>query len=404
MHRTIRLATYDDIPAIMPVIDAARELMHSSGNVNQWINGYPSEEVIHADIARDGGFVVTDDERIVAYFAFLPAPEPTYEKIYDGAWLNDEPYYVIHRLASWPDVHGIWDCVLEWAFERTRTLRVDTHRDNHIMQHNILKHGFTYCGIIYLLSGDERLAYQKTISLQDQLFALQDKAYADFQSKLLPTVSRETVIGVRTPELRKMAKQVCKTPAAQEFMQALPHRYFDENQLHAFILSEDKDFNTCIANLEQFLPYVDNWATCDQLSPRCFKKHTTELLPLIRRWMKSTHTYTKRFGMGMLMRYYLDEEFKPEFLEWVASIKSNEYYIRMMQAWFFATALAKQWDATLPYIEQHRLHPWMHNKTIQKAIESYRITDEQKALLRTFRVTGKKKETPSEEDVSECAG
>lgn len=388
----------------MPVIDAARKMMHASGNVNQWINGYPSEEVIHADIARDGGFMVTDDERIVAYFAFLPAPEPTYEKIYDGAWLNDEPYYVIHRLASWPDVHGIWDCVLEWAFERTRTLRVDTHRDNHIMQHNILKRGFTYCGIIYLLSGDERLAYQKTISLQEQLFALQDKAYADFQSKLLPTVPRETVIGVRTPDLRKMAKQICKTPAAQKFLQSLPHRYFDENQLHAFILSEDKDFNTCIANLEQFLPYVDNWATCDQLSPRCFKKHTTELLSYIRKWMKSTHTYTIRFGMGMLMRYYLDGEFKPEFLEWVASIKSDEYYIRMMQAWFFATALAKQWDATLPYIEQHRLHPWMHNKTIQKAIESYRITDEQKALLRTFRVTGKKKETPSEEDVSECAG
>ena len=402
MHRTIRRSTCDDIPAIMLVIDAAREMMHSSGNVNQWINGYPSEQVIQADITHDGGFVITDDDRIVAYFAFLPAPEPTYEKIYDGAWLNDEPYYVIHRLASWPDVHGIWDSVLKWAFERTHTLRVDTHRDNRIMQHNILKHGFTYCGIIYLLSGDERLAYQKTISLQDQLFALQDKAYADFQSKLLPTVSRETEIGVRTPELRKMAKQVCKTPAAQEFMQALPHRYFDENQLHAFILSEDKDFHTCIANLEQFLPYVDNWATCDQLSPRCFKKHTTELLPFIRRWMKSTHTYTKRFGMGMLMRYYLDEEFKPEFLEWVASIKSNEYYIRMMQAWFFATALAKQWDATLPYIEQHRLHPWMHNKTIQKAIESYRITDEQKALLRTFRVTDKKKETPSEEDVSEC--
>ena len=165
-HRTIRLATFDDIPAIMTVIDAARELMHASGNMNQWINGYPSEDVIHADIDRDGGFVVTDDERIVAYFAFLPAPEPTYTKIYEGAWLNDEPYYVIHRLASWPNVHGIWDSVLAWAFERTTTLRVDTHRDNHIMQHNIIKHGFTYCGIIYLLSGDERLAYQKTISLQ----------------------------------------------------------------------------------------------------------------------------------------------------------------------------------------------------------------------------------------------
>ena len=223
------------------------------------------------------------------------------------------------------------------------------------------------------------------IEIVSQLFALQDQAYADFQSKLLPTVKRETVIGVRTPDLRKMAKQICKTPAAQEFLHSLPHRYFDENQLHAFILSEEKDFNTCIANLEQFLPYVDNWATCDQLSPRCFKKHTQELLPLIRRWMKSTHTYTIRFGMGILMRYYLDETFLPEYLQWVTSIKSNEYYIRMMQTWFFATALAKQWDATLPYIEQYRMEKDTHNKTIQKAVESYRITDEQKELLRNYR-------------------
>ena len=225
-----------------------------------------------------------------------------------------------------------------------------------------------------------------SVDITAQLFALQDKAYADFQSKLLPTVARETVIGVRTADLRKMAKQICKTPAAQEFLHSLPHCYFDENQLHAFILSEEKDFNTCIAELERFLPYVDNWATCDQLSPRCFKKHTQELLPHIRKWIKITHTYTKRFGMGMLMRYYLDGEFKPEFLEWVASIKSDEYYIRMMQAWFFATALAKQWDTTLPYIEQRRLRPWTHNKSIQKAIESYRITDEQKTLLKTLKL------------------
>ncbi len=146
------------------------------------------------------------------------------------------------------------------------------------------------------------------------LFDLQDKSYADFQSKLLPTVPRETVIGVRTPDLRKLAKQLSRNPAAKEFLQSLPHRYFDENQLHAFILSEEKDFNTCIANLEQFLPYVDNWATCDQLSPRCFKKHTQELLPLIRKWMRSRHTYTKRFGIGTLMRYFLDDTFLPTFL------------------------------------------------------------------------------------------
>ncbi len=218
-----------------------------------------------------------------------------------------------------------------------------------------------------------------------QLFALQDKAYADFQSKLLPTVPRETVIGIRTPDLRKMAKQISKTPTAQEFLHSLPHRWFDENQLHAFILSEEKDFDTCIVELELFLPCIDNWATCDQLSPRCFKKHTTELLPLIRRWMASKHTYTVRFGICTLMRYFLDDEFKPEYLEWVASIKSNEYYIRMMQAWFFATALAKQWDATLPYIVQHRLEPDTRSKTIQKAIESFRITPEQKELVRTLR-------------------
>ena len=221
-----------------------------------------------------------------------------------------------------------------------------------------------------------------SIDITDQLFALQDKAYADFQSKLLPTVQRETVIGVRTPDLRKLAKQLSRTPAAQEFLLSLPHRYFDENQLHAFVISEEKDFDTCLAELERFLPYVDNWATCDQLSPRCFKKHASELLPHIRKWMKCKRTFTIRFGIGMLMRYYLDAEFKPEYLQWVAAIQSDEYYIRMMQAWFFATALAKQWRTTLPYIEQHRLHPWTHNKTIQKAIESYRITPEQKDQLK----------------------
>ena len=224
-----------------------------------------------------------------------------------------------------------------------------------------------------------------SIDITAQLYALQDKGYADFQSKLLPTVARETVIGVRTPYLRKMAKQLCKTPVAQEFLHTLPHRYFDENQLHAFILSEEKDLDTCVAVLERFLPYVDNWATCDQLAPRCFKKHTQNLLPSIRKWLASNHTYTIRFGMGTLMRYYLDDAFRPEYLEWVASVRSEEYYIRMVQAWFFATALAKQWDATLPYIQQHRLDSATHRMTIQKAVESFRITPKQKELLKTYR-------------------
>lgn len=158
--RQIRHAIVADIPSIMPVIDAARTLMHSSGNTSQWINGYPSEEIITSDIGRHGGYVVVDNGTIVAYFAFLPAPEPTYEHIYQGSWLDEQPYSVIHRLASLPYVHGIFESVIKWALTQTRTIRADTHRDNHIMQHNLEKQGFVYCGIIYLTSGDERLAYQ----------------------------------------------------------------------------------------------------------------------------------------------------------------------------------------------------------------------------------------------------
>ena len=187
----------------MRVMEAARQIMRSSGNMHQWVNGYPSEAVITADMEQRVGYVIEEDGRVVAYFAFIPSPEPTYAYIYEGQWLDDEkPYHVIHRIGSYADVHHVFDDIMDYCFARDPNIRIDTHRDNTIMQHNILKHGFTYCGIIYLLSGDERLAYQKTISLQEQLFALQDQAYADFQSKLLPTVQRETIIGVRTPDLR----------------------------------------------------------------------------------------------------------------------------------------------------------------------------------------------------------
>ena len=224
-----------------------------------------------------------------------------------------------------------------------------------------------------------------------QLRSLRDASYGNFQAKLIPTVAPDRIIGVRTPALRQLAKQLRGTAEAEQFISQLPHTWFDENQLHAFIIAGLKPFETCIDAVERFLPHIDNWATCDQLSPKCFKKHTQELLPHICKWTKSKQTYTIRFGMGMLMRYYLDEAFRPEHLEWVASIKSNEYYIRMMQAWFFATALAKQWDATMPYIEQGRLEKDTHNKTIQKAVESYRITAEQKAMLKTMRIKSTKK-------------
>ena len=219
-----------------------------------------------------------------------------------------------------------------------------------------------------------------------KLYSLQDTKYRDFQGKLLPTVDPKTIIGVRTPDLRKLAKELAKQDDIGTFLDTLPHTWFDENQLHAFILSELKNYDRCITLVDRFLPYVDNWATSDQLSPKVFRKHKTELLSYIKSWLKSDRTYTVRFAVGMLMQHFLDDDFSPAYPKMVAAIKSDEYYINMMRAWYFATALAKQYDAIIPYIEQKKLDPWTHSKAIQKAIESYRITPEQKEYLRTFRL------------------
>jgi len=219
-------------------------------------------------------------------------------------------------------------------------------------------------------------------SVQARLFELQDLKYRDFQCRLMPTVNPDTVIGVRTPELRKLAKEFSKMPEAEKFLKILPHKYYEENNLHGFLIETIRDYNQAIEAVNAFLPYVDNWATCDLMSPKVFKRHLPELLEQIKVWIKSGRTYTIRFGIEMLMSFYLDEQFKPEYLELAADVKSQEYYVNMMIAWYFATALAKQYDAALPYIEQHRLEPWTHNKAIQKAIESYRITDEHKEYLR----------------------
>lgn len=221
--------------------------------------------------------------------------------------------------------------------------------------------------------------------IRKQLFAMQDKGYRDFQSKLIPSVEYDTVIGVRTPELRKYAKQLVKAEGIFEFLRDLPHSYFDENQLHAFIISEIKDYPTCLEETECFLPYVDNWATCDQLLPRAFKKHEKELLEVIRKWIVSEQTYTVRFAIGMLMKYFLDEYFDLEYPKMVAAIRSEEYYINMMIAWYFATALAKQYESVVPFLENQCLDIWTHNKAIQKSVESYRITKEQKEYLRSLK-------------------
>ncbi len=225
-----------------------------------------------------------------------------------------------------------------------------------------------------------------TEKIRKDLHILQDLKYRDLQVQIIPSVKPESIIGVRTPELRKMAKELAGEERIAVFLKDLPHRYFEENQLHAFILSGMKDFAACLGELERFLPYVDNWATCDQMSPRVFRKHRPELLQSIDRWIASGQTYTVRFGIGMLMEHYLDGDFNPAYPEKVATIRSGEYYVNMMTAWYFATALAKQYDAVLPFIEERRLDPWTHNKAIRKAVESCRITPEQKEYLKLLKI------------------
>lgn len=223
------------------------------------------------------------------------------------------------------------------------------------------------------------------MNILDELLKLQDKEYAEFQSKLTPTISKEKFIGVRVPEVRKLAKKCVNQPEAIEFLDTLPHEYYDENMLHGLLISEIKDYKKCIEEVDKFLPYVDNWAVCDIMSPKIFKKYKEELLEKIKEWSKSNETYTCRFGIEMLMSHFLDDDFKKEYLEIPAAVHSEEYYVMMIVAWFFATALAKQWDDTIKYIEENRLDKWIHNKTIQKARESYRITDEQKEYLKSLK-------------------
>ena len=221
--------------------------------------------------------------------------------------------------------------------------------------------------------------------LQNRLFELSDAEYAAFQSKLTPNIAPDKFIGVRVPALREFAKEFSKSPECAKFLNTLPHEYYDENLLHSILLEKVKDYKGCMELVENFLPYVDNWAVCDTLRPKVFAKHRAELLPKLREWIASDKTYTCRFGIDMLMTHYLDDAFLPEYPELVAAVRSDEYYVRMMAAWYFATALAKQWDAVIPYIENRRLDKWTHNKAIQKAIESYRITPEQKIYLKSMK-------------------
>ena len=224
------------------------------------------------------------------------------------------------------------------------------------------------------------------MSIRETLFSLRDEKFAAFQARLIPNVAPERIIGVRTPALRKLAKTLRGSGEAEEFLKALPHDFFEENNLHAFLLCEMKDFDACVQAVEDFLPYVDNWATCDQMSPGVFRKNKQALLPYIRCWIASERCYTRRFGTGMLMSHFLDEDFREEYLRLVSDKRSEEYYVNMMIAWYFATALAKQYEAALPYLENRRLAPWVHNKAIQKAVESFRVSDGHKACLRALKI------------------
>ena len=220
------------------------------------------------------------------------------------------------------------------------------------------------------------------MNIKEELLKLKDEKYKEFHAKLMPTINPDTIIGIRVPVLRAFSKTIQDT---EDFFSHLPHEYFEENNLHGFLIEKISDFDECIKELEKFLPYVDNWATCDMMRPKVFKKNTDKLVLKIKEWLKSEHTYTVRFGIEMLMVYFLDEKFDEKYLGWVSKIKSDEYYINMMIAWYFATALAKQYETAVKYIEKNKLPLWVHNKTIQKAVESYRISNNVKDYLKTYR-------------------
>ena len=225
-----------------------------------------------------------------------------------------------------------------------------------------------------------------TNEIRERLFELADEKYREIEIKTTTSVDADRFIGVRTPQLRSLAKELSKHDDIDYFLEQLPHKYFEENQLHAFMISCEKDYESCIDKVRTFLPYVDNWATCDQMNPKVFAKHKKELMDSIKNWLSSDKTYTIRFGIKMLMDHFLDDDFKTEYPKAVAEIRSEEYYVKMMQAWYFATALAKQYDEILPFIEDKKLDPWTHNKAIQKSVESFRITDEQKQYLKKLKV------------------
>ena len=415
MGLTFRKATSDDLDDIVRIYDKSHDAEEAGLTTTGWKRGiYPVRSVAEASLERGDMYVaeLTDEDHPDPWVIATGVINQIQVDVYaDCDWIYkgpDDDVSVLHTLSVDPDARGrgagpafvrFWEDLA--AEEGCSILRIDTNALNKRARRMYAGLGYIESGIVPTifngLKNVDLVMMEKFIGtdIQRRLREMQDTKYAGFQMALIPGMERERAIGVRTPQLRALAKELYKASQKgdeaarrelEEFIGTLPHKYFDEMQLHAFIISEIKDFALCMAETERFLPHVDNWATCDQLSPKVFRKHKQELLSHIDCWLGSEHTYTVRFGMGMLMQHFLDEDFDISYMDRIAEIRSDEYYINMMIAWYFATALAKQPEPALAVLKEQRLAKWTHNKAIQKAIESRRITDEQKEYLRTLKI------------------
>ena len=400
MQIRFRKAVRDDLDAIEQIYDHSHDAEEAGQSTTGWVrNIYPVREVAEAALERDDMYVGEAGGRIIATGVINQIQVDVYE---DCDWVfkgPEEDVWVLHTLAVDPEVRGLGagPAFVRFYEDIARDagasiLRIDTNAINSRARKMYAKLGYTETDIVPTvfngIRGVDLVLMEKFAGteIQKRLRDMRDAKYADFQAKLTPGVEPERFIGVRTPQLRAYAKELVRSGGYEGFLDDLPHRYFDENQLHAFIISEIKDYDRCMEMTEIFLPYVNNWATCDQLSPKVFARYKEDLLRHAAEWIGSADTYTVRFGIGMLMQHFLDKDFDTSYMDMVAGILSDEYYINMMRAWYFATALAKQYDAALPILKEHRLDVWTHNRTIQKAIESRRITDEQKEYLRTLKI------------------
>ena len=400
MQIRFRKAVRDDLDAIEQIYDHSHDAEEAGLSTTGWVrNIYPVREVAEAALERDDMYVGEAGGRIIATGVINQIQVDVYE---DCDWVfkgPEEDVWVLHTLAVDPEARGsgAGPAFVRFYEDIARSagasiLRIDTNAINSRARKMYAKLGYIETDIVPTvfngIRGVDLVLMEKFAGteIQKRLRDMRDAKYADFQAKLTPGVEPERFIGVRTPQLRAYAKELVRSGGYEDFLDDLPHRYFDENQLHAFIISEIKDYDRCMEMTEIFLPYVNNWATCDQLSPKVFARHKEDLLRHAAEWIGSADTYTVRFGTGMLMQHFLDKDFDISYMDMVAGILSDEYYINMMRAWYFATALAKQYDAALAVLKEHRLDVWTHNRTIQKAIESRRITDEQKEYLRTLKI------------------